>query len=301
MRSIGSVAALVLLATTLAGCATTGSALDPAAKPAKLAPDTKTGIALDNLPPPKRKLDVAIYALPDLTGQNKPNDNFAEFSRALTQGGAQLLTDAVTRAGNGQWFDVVERTDLQSLLQERQIIQNTRAAVYGEQAAGIPPLRFAGVILDGAIVGYDSNETTGGLGANYLGIGATTEYRQDIVTIALRAVSVSTGRVLASVTTAKTVYSFQIQGSAFRFAAVDELLQIEGGITRNTPTTLAVQEGIELGVYALIFEGVKKGLWEFADPAAGAVFMRDLEKRQKAMTYKLAPDGTLVAASDLKQ
>ena len=291
MRRAYSAAAVATLSMMLCGCVAAGSDLDALSPAATLVPDTKTGIALDSLPPPKRKLDVAVYAFPDLTGQNKPNDNFAEFSRALTQGGAQLLTDVLTKAGKGDWFNVVERTDLQSLLQERQIIQNTRTAVYGAKAGGIPPLRFAGVILDGGVVGYDSNETTGGIGANYLGIGGNTQYRKDIVTVALRAVSVSTGRVLASVTTSKTIYSVQVQGSAFKFVGVDQLLQIEGGVTRNSPTTLGVQEGIELAVYSLIFEGVKKGLWQFQDPAAGAAFMRELDKHQKAMTFKIGADG----------
>lgn len=291
MRRVVFAAFAGVAALALSGCVTAGSSGDILSPQATLVPDTKTGIALDQLPAPKQQLDVAVYSFPDLTGQNKPNENFAEFSRATTQGGAQILTDVLTKAGHGNWFNVVERTDLQSLLQERQIIQNTRAAVYGAQGSGIPPLRFAGVILDGGIVGYDSNETTGGIGANYLGIGGNTQYRKDIVTVALRAVSVSTGRVLASVTTAKTIYSVAVQGSAFRFVAVDQLLQIEGGITRNSPTTLGVQEGIELAVYALIFEGVKQGLWQFQDPAAGTAFMRELDEHGKALRFKLDAQG----------
>ncbi|KAA1183719.1 curli production assembly protein CsgG [Rhizobium tropici] len=295
MSRIGFPVAAILCGLGLGGCAAAGSSLDPMSTPATLMPSTKTGVALESLPRPRQKLDVAVYSFPDLTGQNKPNENFAEYSRALTQGGAQLLTDVLTRAGNGNWFSVVERTDLQSLLQERQIIQNTRAAVYGAKAGGIPPLRFAGVLLDGGVIGYDSNETTGGVGANYLGIGGNTQYRKDIVTVSLRAVSVSTGRVLASVSTTKTIYSVQVQGSAFRFVGVDQLLQIEGGVTRNAPTTLGVQEGIQLAVYSLIFEGVKNGLWEFEDAAAGAAFMRYLEQHQRAMTYKLDANGRPIA------
>ncbi|RAX37418.1 curli production assembly protein CsgG [Rhizobium tropici] len=295
MSRIGFPVAAILCGLGLGGCAAAGSSLDPMSMPATLMPSTKSGVALESLPRPRQKLDVAVYSFPDLTGQNKPNENFAEYSRALTQGGAQLLTDVLTRAGNGNWFSVVERTDLQSLLQERQIIQNTRAAVYGAKAGGIPPLRFAGVLLDGGIIGYDSNETTGGVGANYLGIGGNTQYRKDIVTVSLRAVSVSTGRVLASVSTTKTIYSVQLQGSAFRFVGVDQLLQIEGGVTRNAPTTLGVQEGIQLAVYALIFEGVKNGLWEFEDAAAGAAFMRYLDQHQRAMTYKLDTNGRPIA------
>jgi curli production assembly/transport component CsgG len=281
-RCFLSVATVAMLSLGLGGCMT-GSAKDPAAQPATLVPDTKSGIALESLPPPRRKLDVTVYNFPDLTGQNKPNDNFAEFSRALTQGGSAVLIDVLTKAGGGLWFNVVERNDLQPLLQERQIIQNTRTAAEGDSAPSLPPLRFAGILLEGGVIGYDSNETTGGIGANYLGIGVDTQYRQDIITVALRAVSVQTGRVVASVTTTKTVYSVQVHSSAFQFAAIDQLLQAELGYTRNSPATLGVREGVQLAVYALIFEGVKNHLWEFKDRAAGEAFMRELDKQRKAM------------------
>jgi curli production assembly/transport component CsgG len=280
-RHFLSIAALAALSIGLAGCMA-GSAKDPMARAAALVPDTKTGIVLESLPPPRRKLDVTVYNFPDLTGQNKPNDNFAEFSRALTQGASAVLIDVLTKAGGGQWFNVVERNDLQPLLQERQIIQNTRTAAEGDRAPSLPPLHFAGILLEGGIIGYDSDETTGGIGANYLGIGADTEYRQDIITVALRAVSVQSGRVLASVTTTKTIYSVQVHGTAFQFAAIDQLLQAELGFTKNSPATLGVREGVQLAVYALIFEGVKNNLWEFRDHIAGDAFMRELEQQRQA-------------------
>jgi curli production assembly/transport component CsgG len=259
-----------------------GTAKDPVDEAAMMMPSTKTGLVLDHLPPPRRKLDVSIYNFPDLTGQNKSNDNFAEFSRALTQGGSSILTDVAVKAGGGAWFDVAERADLQPLLQERQIIQNTRTAIDGDKAQSLPPLRFAGILLEGGVIGYDTNETTGGIGATYLGVGPNVQYRQDIISVALRAVSVQSGRVLASVTTTKTVYSINVAGTGFLFAAVDKLLQADIGFTKNTPPTLAVREGIQLAVYSLIFEGVKNKLWEFKDRTAGEAFMRELEKYQKA-------------------
>ena len=265
-RLVVRLAIASLLGWTAGGCALTGTAKDPVTQPATLVPATKTGLVLDTLPPPRQRLDVAVYNFPDLTGQNKSNDNFAEFSRAVTQGGSSILTDVLIKAGGGLWFDVAERADLQSLLQERQIIQNTRTALQGKGAQNLPPLRFAGVLLDGGVIGYDTNETTGGVGANYLGIGGNVSYRQDIVSVALRAVSVQTGRVLASVTTTKTIYSTSVRVNAFEFAAVDALPQADIGVTKNSPT-LAVREGIQLAVCSLIFEGVKNNLWEFRDIA----------------------------------
>ncbi|MEA1832544.1 CsgG/HfaB family protein [Methylobacterium durans] len=287
---VARAATAATLVWALGGCvAITGSLEDPATQPARLVPDTKTGVILDKLPPPAQALDVAVYSFPDLTGQNKPNDNFAEFSRATTQGGAAILTDVLVKAGGGRWFNVVERNELASLLQERQIIQNTRTAVEGEKATGLPPLRFAGVALQGGIIGYDSNESTGGIGANYLGIGGNTQYRQDVVTVALRAVSIQTGRVLASVTTTKTIYSVLVNGTAFKFAAVDQLLQAEAGFTKNSPTTLAVREGIQLAVYSLIFEGVKNKLWKFKNAVAGEAFLQTLEEQRRAVNFAIVP------------
>jgi curli production assembly/transport component CsgG len=271
----------MVLVVVLAGCAP-GDAWDPFSRPAKMEPPTTTGIVLDKLPPPARALDVAIYSFPDLTGQNKENDNFAEFSHALTQGGADILTDVAIKAGGGKWFNVVERNGLQSLLQERQIIQNTRNAFLGKKAEGLPALHFAGIILEGGVIGYDTNQHTGGIGANYLGIGGDTNYREDVITVALRAVSVSTGRVLASVTTTKTIYSVLLDASVFKFVAVDKLLQIEGGYSRNSPATLGVREAVQLAVYSLIFEGVKQGLWHFANPGPADAFMQELDKQQRA-------------------
>ncbi len=187
---------------------------------------------------------------------------------------------------------------MQALLQERQIIQNTRVAALGEQAPGLPPLRFAGIALQGGIIGYDSNETTGGIGARYLGIGGNTQYRHDIVTVALRAVSIQTGRVIASVTTTKTLYSVAVTGGAFHFVAVDKLLEIESGFTRNHPPTLAVREAIQLAVHALILEGVQNGSWSFADKRTGEAFLKSLETERRAVIPKVDMEPIAAAKPD---
>lgn len=44
------------------------------------------------------------------------------------------------------------------------------------------------MVIEGGIIAYDSNIRTGGLGAKYLGIGASGQYRTDQVTVNLRAV-----------------------------------------------------------------------------------------------------------------
>lgn len=249
-----------MAALVAAGCATGQQLPTP---PAKAEIPTKTTWRLEELPPPSQPVDVAVYEFPDLTGQAKPNESFAEYSRAVTQGGAQILVDVLKSTSAGQWFRVVERTGLKNLVQERTLIENTQRAYGG--GSPLPPVRFAGMILEGAIVGYDSNERTGGAGARYLGIGADVTYRSDLVTIALRAVSVQNGEVLVSTTASKQIYSYMVRAGAYKFAIPEELLEIEAGISFNDPGQLAVREGMELAVYSLVVKGMERGLWSLAD------------------------------------
>ena len=150
---------------------------------------------------------IAVYDFLDMTGQKKPGGSFASMSTAVTQGSYQLLIKALSDAGDGKWFRVVERTSLPSLLQERKLIRSTRQQVNGEGAEPLPPLLFAGAYITGGIVGYDSDVKTGGYGARILGIQSHKQWRQDVVTIILRLVNVQTGEVVVSLTVEKTIIS----------------------------------------------------------------------------------------------
>ena len=222
---------------------------------------------LQTLPEPFRKVAVAVYKFEDLTGQNKPNENFSEYSRAVTQGGTSILINALERAGNRKWFTPVERASLPSLLQERQIIRVTREEYGGKDLPALPPMTYAGIMLEGGIIGYDSNTITGGFGARFLGVGANADYRRDTVTVFLRAVSVQSGEVLKSVNVSKTIYSAALQGGAFRFVDFKKLLEVETGITTNEPVTLAVKSAVEKAVYTLVVEGLIDNFWRLKDPA----------------------------------
>ena len=101
---------------------------------------------------------------------------------------------------NGDWFTVVERASLDNLVKERQLIRSTRELYDG--AAGVDslqPMLFAGLILEGGIVGYDTNTTSGGAGARFLGLGVNDQYRTDQVTVSLRLIGVQTGEILLTV------------------------------------------------------------------------------------------------------
>jgi len=266
-RLLGASACLAILA----GCANPSTPLTNA-EPTKLQ-ITSTQSVLLNLPLPPSPVPVAVYGFEDKTGQFKPQENVQTLSRAVSQGGDAILIKALRDAGNGQWFRVLERTGLDNLLKERKIIREMRSRYLGETEINpnaLPPLLFAGVILEGGVVGFDTNTLTGGAGARFLGIGADVQYRQNAVTVNLRAVSVKTGEVLANVTTTKTIASIALQGGAFRFVSFDELLELETGITNNEPDTLALRRTIEKSVHSLIVEGSEAGLWSFADEDIGA-------------------------------
>ena len=231
---------------------------------------------LRSLPPAETMPVVTVYQFTDLTGQRKPRDNIADFSTAVTQGAKDLLIDALKAAGagdnpRGTWFRVVERgLGLDHLVRERQIVRSTRedyAKATGEESANLQPMLFAGMILEGGIVGYDTNIETGGNGARYLGVGTTNQYRRDSVTISLRAVSTLTGEVILNVQTNKTILSTGSAGDVFKFFDMDtQLLELETGVTDNESVTWSVRSAIEAAVLALIEQGDERGYWEINYP-----------------------------------
>jgi curli production assembly/transport component CsgG len=288
------IARVVGLCATLAlsACATAPGQRDLLEQAPTITPSSPTSLNLENLLPPPHKLDIAVYAFPDLTGKNEPNQNIAVFSRAVTQGGADFAVDALQRAGHGRWFTVDERIGLNSLLQERQLVRATRAEFEGDDARPLPPMRFAGLLLEGGIIAFDGNVVTGGVGANFLGIGGNVQYQQDTVTVGMRVVSVQTGEILTSVTTTKTVYSVSLDANVYKFVSIDQLLQSETGFTRTEPTQLAVRQAIDLGIYATIMQGVQRRLWNFADVEGGRALLDDFLSREKVTSFPVTSDAS---------
>ncbi len=270
-RRMGTTGALLaaLLSPGLAGCETIArEQLDAGRLPPVLNPITCTNKTLRDLPPPTSRVVVAVYGYTDQTGQMKPSDTVQTLSKAVTQGATSVLIKALQDTGSGSWFTVVERERLDNLLKERRIVQEMRKTYLGEETVNpeaLPALLFAGILLEGGIIGFDSNLQTGGIGARLLGIGGDVKYRLDTVTIYLRAVGTKTGQVLASVTTHKSIASYGIQGNIFRYVAMDRILEAEAGYTKNEPDQLAVQQAIEKAVYALVMEGADQKLWSFND------------------------------------
>jgi hypothetical protein len=126
------------------------------------------------------------------------------------------------------------------------------------------PMQFAGIIMEGGIVGYDTSVNSGGAGMRIFGIGKQTQWSQDTVTISLRAISVNTGKVLAVVTVQKTILSTADSASALKFFdAGTQAFEAEAGLTINEPGTYAVKAAIEMAVVELIKEGQRKSIWDF--------------------------------------
>jgi curli production assembly/transport component CsgG len=211
-----------------------------------------------------KPLSVAVYSFQDKTGQRRPQANVASLSTAVTQGAEAFLIKALQDVGRGQWFEVVERVGIDNLTKERLIIRQMREAYEGKDAKPLMPMQFAGMIIEGGIIGYDSSINSGGAGMRVFGIGKQTQWSQDVVTISLRAISVNTGKVLMAVTVQKTILSTADGVTALKFFDQGtKAFEAEAGLTINEPGTYAVKAATEMAVVELIKEGQRKGVWDF--------------------------------------
>lgn len=249
----------LLLATILSGCAHVEMDLRKE-EPIALKPRESFVASLPELDGPP--ITIAVYGFQDKTGQMKPSDKLALFSKAVTQGAEVFLISSLQDSKN--WFKVVERVGLDNLIKERQLIRNQREVYEGKDAKPLKPMTVAGVMIEGGIIGFDSNIRSGGNGARFLGIGASQQYRVDEVVISLRLVSVNSGEVLLSNAVSKTVYSTQHNVGVLRFVdAGTKALELENGAALNEPTTYAIRIAIEQAVYDMIINGEKRGIWKF--------------------------------------
>jgi len=254
------------LVTMLSGCAVIQSTglteIDPTLT------EQRRGVKkeFDTIPAPAvgKPITVAVYGFTDKTGQRRPQPNVASLSTAVTQGAETFLIQALQNVGHSKWFDVVERVGIDNLTKERTIIKQMREAYEGPNAKPLMPMQFAGIIMEGGIVGYDATTTSGGAGMRIFGIGKQTQWSTDTVTVSLRAVSVNTGKVLAVVTVQKTILSTADSATALKFFDQGtQAFEAEAGLTINEPGTYAVKAATEMAVVELIKEGQRKGIWEY--------------------------------------
>ncbi len=258
-----SVGSRLLVAGVMAGlltaCATVATPDKPAEviSPADITPVTRSGEALLKLPPPAGKILVGVYHFRDLTGQFKPSPS-NNYSTAVTQGASAFLIKALLDSG---WFIPLERQGLNNVLTERKI----RVQQLGQNSTG--RLLSAPLIIEGGIVAYDSNTRTGGVGAQYLGIGASTQYREDQVTVNLRLVDIQSGKILHSVNATKSIFSRKVNSQVFSFVRFKELLEMEAGYTYNEPVQMCVSDAIESALIQIIAVGLEEKSWALKNPA----------------------------------
>ena len=227
------------------------------------------------------RITIAVYRFTDLTGQRKPSTKFSQLSTAVTQGSDTFVISALKAVSNGSWFQVVERNGLDNLVKERQLIRSTRDLYDGENEIEkvLKPMLFAGLIIEGGIVGYDSNTQSGGQGARYFGIGLSEQYRVDQVTVSMRIVSVQTGEILLTTNVTKTIASHSSGGDVFRFLDMGtKALELETGVAVNEPVNYAIRTAIEFAVLELIHSGEKQGFWKFKEKEIEIPKVHDLSK-----------------------
>ena len=214
------------------------------------------------------KITVAIYKFPDVTGQRKQTG----LSTAVSQGADVWVIQALMAVSRGSWFTVVERASLDNVVKERQLIRSTRELYDGATGVdSLQPMLFAGLLLEGGIVGYDTNTTSGGAGMRYFGLGVGEEYRTDQVTVSLRLIGVQTGEILLTVQVSKTIASTSNGADVFRFLDLGtKALEIESGNATNEPVNYAIRTAIEYAVLQMVYEGKELGLWEWELPVVEA-------------------------------
>ena len=257
--------ALILLTLALAGCSGISGLYSAVWQDPEVGSMPAPMVSKTHPPPADGPTVVAVYQFSDRTGQRKANDKVALLSSAVTQGAESLLIKSLQEFGDGRWFRVVERTNLDNLIKERQLIRQQREAFEGPNATPLKPLLVAGMIIEGSIVGYDSNTSTGGLGGRMLGVGAQVEYRTDVVTINLRAVSVQSGEVLLSITVTKTILSYMTGANLFKFIDLGtRAIEAEAGLGSNEPVTFATKAAIDAGVAEMVIAGERQNLWRYS-------------------------------------
>ena len=217
-------------------------------------------IEYTNNPPENGRIVVGVYSYDDLTGQRKPSDN-STLSTAVTQGAENFLIDGLKEYSNGGWFRVVERKNIDNIIRERQIIRSTRETI-DQELTDISPMLYAGILVEGGIIGYDSNVRSGGAGLRVFGAGVSEKYTSHKVTVALRVVSVATSEIIISVIIEKEVLSSTTNTNAIKFFDVQrEVLEIEAGMKENEAPSRAVKIAINKAIHELVNKGIEENIW----------------------------------------
>lgn len=289
-KTLSSILFVLIVMVLLSACGTfMRQPLQP--RRAVLGPESPAKKVLLSLPKPQEKIVTAVYKFRDQTGQYKPSDTGNNWSTAVTQGATTILIRALEESG---WFIPIERENMANLLNERKIIRSSRAQYEKTDQNNeslLPPLLFAGVILEGGIISYETNILTGGPGIRYAGFDISGQYREDRISIYIRAVSTANGKVLKTVYTTKSILSQEVSTGVFKYVTPKRILEAEAGYTYNEPTEICVTEAIEKAVESLIIEGVNDKLWGLQNPKDTASVAFKNYWDEKHLNYELDPMG----------
>ncbi len=153
---------LLVAVMLLSGCLTAPP--KEAARPT-LMPRAQSYKDLTHLPAPTGKIFISVYNIQDETGQFKPYPA-SNFSTAVPQSATAML---VTALKDSRWFIPLERQGLQNLLNERKIIRAAQenGTVAINNRIPLQSLTAANIMVEGSIIGYESNVKSGGVGARY--------------------------------------------------------------------------------------------------------------------------------------
>ncbi|MFH1210555.1 MAG: CsgG/HfaB family protein [archaeon] len=280
MKRIMFFAAAVLVVPLIFGCATSSTNLSGRySKEGAVVNWTGASEELKKMPKPAQKIAVAVWKLPDETGQHRRSANATELSKAVTQGGVHMLIKALMDSG---WFEVVERESWANIAQELKIREEMVRQGVKDVNGGLSHLKVPRYLIAGAITEYEHQPFSGGAGVGYRGFGLSGRMKIASVATDLRLTDIETGVVKIPVSIYKRIASEEVDFSIFRFIKIDKLLEVETGFTSNEPTQACVRESIEKAVINIIANGVKMGLWKPADPAAMKYFTEYKDEKDLA-------------------
>jgi len=257
LRAAGLVFGLVLLFSSLGGCAYfKHELLEPK--------QFDFGIIEDRLSPlrPLVRDDVRITVgnFSDKTGQYKDSDTL-RYSRAVTQGGADLLSHLLYRAlGPGV---LVERDPHNLGLIEKEYGMTFKFDSEGrhiglvQRAGPRGGLSGAQYLVTGSILYYNVDRYTGGGGFNIQGFGVSARFATALVTVELRLVDMGSSEVLWSTIQQSGVDGYRVGADIFRFitsGGESYLVQAELGMAAQLPADYAFHTSLEESVARMILE-----------------------------------------------
>jgi curli production assembly/transport component CsgG len=285
MRALAPLALLGLSA-----CSHLQAANDPPAHIAVIGSLAKTSPMLAQLPPPPRQITVAVYDFPDLTGQRKPTAPGAvvsELSTAVTQGASSIVIEALQAAGNGTYFNVVDRTRDADQVRERSVIADSTGSPSnkpdkkgdgktGSSAANVRRLRPAEYIINGGLVAFERSVLISNSSLSILGIGGAKSVIRNYVSVTMRLVRADTAEVVASVTAYRSIDTDTAGISSHsraanglypdslltKYPSPSDYLEADFSGTRNEMTQIAIREAIEADLIELIDRGNRMALWQ---------------------------------------